>query len=473
MASPNTGRTPNWGTTGIATGGSGGHEFLYTRLLAEKALAQLYTQAVLMRLINYFDAGMFGLAKMTGGGAWPHAAGDEVDVRLPLNLVVGEGEDLDGTEAHENNLIERTAPITVQNMLHVAVKSIQRSDFTFHMDDNRFKDFVKTIGNTLAAECDRRITADMINNTYQFVGRTDIGISTYHFSAARALLNKVPAPMDQRYSILVDPDTEHVVRSALQGPIVQTSTTGSGAAHLEKIGALGLRRHYITDFLGLMFYQSHHIPKYTAGTYAGTPLLAAAATDGATSLTIDGWTALAGATLKKGALLTIGGAVRRVDLHSAKYPVAPFTVVVTDDVDLSSGGSVSVPIHPKIVYDTTDPNYNNVNMLPPDNAPVTVLGASGVEYDQAIMFHKRAMTYADVAIPFMGVDPDWDKPFTQRFGVPGGIHMSMRCLLNQMYRNPSMGFRVDSQWAWGMTERYLATRIIGKLPSTLKAEVPA
>ncbi len=137
---------------------------------------------------------------------------------------------------------------------------------------------------------------------------------------------------------------------------------------------------------------------HTNATYGGTPLVNNASQTGS-SLVSDGWTATT-TVLTRGTRFTITG-VYAVNPQSYRSTTQLAQFVVTSNVTADGSGNITIPIYPPII---TSGGYQTVDSSPANNAPITVLGATGVVSPQGLGFHPDAfcMAGADLVMPRQG-----------------------------------------------------------------------
>jgi hypothetical protein len=157
------------------------------------------------------------------------------------------------------------------------------------------------------------------------------------------------------------------------------------------------------------------------GGLGGTPLVNGAnqglinsgATDNpygsTTSLVTDGWTAAAANRLKQGDVITIAG-VNSVNPETKKDTGRLMQFVVTADVASDGAGNATVVIAPAIIAGGA---FQNVTARPADNAAITVVtGSASTTYNQNILWHRDAITFAS---------PEQE--------IPGGMDMAYQASL--------------------------------------------
>lgn len=205
------------------------------------------------------------------------------------------------------------------------------------------------------------------------------------FGAARRKLVENLAPVGDMLYMAAPPSLNelgYTYMTQLFNPAAQTS-------ELQKMGV-------IANASDLKFFEDTLVPKYSAGTYTGTPLVNGASQSGATLVT-DGWGG--SSTLDVGATFTIAGvnAVNAETKDDLGY-LMQFSVTAKN----AAGAAQSLSISPAIVGPGNP--RSNVSALPADNAAITVVGATATSYNMGLAFHKDALIFAtaDITPPGAG-----------------------------------------------------------------------
>jgi hypothetical protein len=158
-------------------------------------------------------------------------------------------------------------------------------------------------------------------------------------------------------------------------------------------------------------FRDQTIHTHTVGTYAGTPLVAGAnqtgtgGNNGTMTLVMDGFTS-GSTTLKKGDRIFIGSSTSATDggvegVYPQTRESQGYQQCFTIQEDVSDvTGTVTATVYPAA---TISGQYQNVNIAPPDNGIVTIVGASGVRSTQGLIMHEQS--FAFVSIPLAGPAP--------------------------------------------------------------------
>lgn len=260
-------------------------------------------------------------------------------------------------------------------------------DLTLNMDsrdqimDRWVKPAVMKMGNTV----DVSIADGLLSSVYNVVGTAGAGLATFEtFSLGETVLEQLGVE-DEIYSVLNTFDA-HKLRSALYNSFNTTLN--------EEISIKGMMG--ILD--GVPVFKSNNIGSHTNGTFAtsGTVTLASSAVDGATTLSLTGFTATQTGVLKKYDIITVAG-VYNVNIMNQRAigseSSALMHFIVQADVNSDMSGNATVTIQPQIVYSATNP-YNNVSSLPASGAAVTLYGGSSATYRNNFFFSKDGIVMA-------------------------------------------------------------------------------
>lgn len=234
----------------------------------------------------------------------------------------------------------------------------------------------------------------------------------------------------------------------INSPTFNALLAGSSMRLFNPQGEIGdiYRKGLQGTYGGFEHFVSQNVGRHVNGTFTGTPLVNGANQTGS-SLVTDGWGA--NSFLNVGDAFTIAGV----------YSVNPQTYVSTGNLmsftvtaaSVTAGGASTLSISPAIV---TDGGYKNVTAAPADNAALTVVGASGVGYNQAIAFHRDALMMASVDLPVpVGVE----RASYMRDPESG---IGIRMVQQYDIRTDAFVTRFDVMIAWASLYPQLAVRII-------------
>jgi len=279
--------------------------------------------------------------------------------------------------------VETMVPCTLDTQFGVDIQ-FSSTDLALSIDDfsDRFlKPAVAVIAN--------KIDSDVCNQ-YRFIwnsvgspGTVPNTLLTYLL--AGVALDNNACPQDDMRGLFLSPLMQAYIVDALKG-LFQQSTQ---IAEQYMKGQMGRA-------IGFTWAMDQNIVSHTAGTFAGVPLVAGANQTGAALLT-KGWSAT---SLKAGDTFTLAGVYAINPVSRRSTGVLQTFVVRTPSTD--TAGNMTVQISPSIV---TTGAFQTVSGSPADNAPITMLSATGASSSQGLAIHRDCITLAcaDLPIP-RGVD---------------------------------------------------------------------
>lgn len=225
------------------------------------------------------------------------------------------------------------------------------------------------------------------------------------------------------------------------------------------------RKNYMGMVSGYETYESQNLPKHTVGAHGGTPLMAGATAEGATSLATDGWDTSVTGLLLAGDIITIAG-VYGVNPQNYTTTGLLQEFVVQADVDSDGSGLATITISPAINAGTlTTTNaagdtvslkaYQNVTALPADNAAITVKGTASTTYEQNYLFHRDAIALAmiDIELPQSAVVK------ARAYDPESSLSLSMTAAYD--INEQSEITRIDAIWGTKLIYPELALRLWG------------
>jgi len=234
------------------------------------------------------------------------------------------------------------------------------------------------------------LVSDLYTGITQFTGTPGTKPSTVDpYLNAGAMLDDWAVPRDGERNAVLSPWSQASMVKALSG--LYNPTDEIGRQYTE--GTMGRA-------LGLKWSMDQNIRNHTVGTFGtSTPAMAANATEGASTISTNGWASGASA-LKKGDIISIAN-VYGVNPVTKKSTGQLQQFVVTADTSDSSGAMATLPISPAIY--ATGPNQN-VTALPLATAAVYVYGKQDNTYSAKVsnadlVFHRDAMGLVSVDLP--------------------------------------------------------------------------
>jgi hypothetical protein len=311
-----------------------------------------------------------------------HKIGDTLNVRLPLQFTVTDGETMSPQDFEQ-----KSTPIVINGQKNIGVQ-FGDQERTLKLD--RFRELF--IEPAVTALVDNMM-ASVMTTSYKAIPNyagiphaTNLPNSSAPFGSARAKLISLGCPV-RDLTAAIDPFVEDAM--------VQ------GATSLYNPQATIAKQYLdneVTRAAGLDFVMSQVVPKHTVGALGGTPLTNGATADGATSVVTDGWTAAAANRLKEGDVVQFAG-VYAVNPQTKQSTGQLKDFVVTADVASDGSGNATIPISPAIIASGA---YQNVTAVPADGAAVTTFGHAssyaGIQCPQNIVFHKSAIALCVVPL---------------------------------------------------------------------------
>jgi hypothetical protein len=311
-----------------------------------------------------------------------HKIGDTLNVRLPMQYTVTDGETMTPQDA-----TQLSTPIVINGQKNIGMQ-FGDSERTLKLD--RFRElFIEPAVITLV----QNMMASVMSSSYKAIpnyagipSAANLPNSFAEFGYAKAKLASLGAPMDG-VSAALDPFVEQSMVQGLSG-LFNPSTQ--------------LAKQYldgeVTRAAGIDFLMSQVVPSHTVGALGGTPLTNGATADGASTVVTDGWTAAASNRLKAGDVIQLAG-VFAVNPQTKASTGKLKDFVVTADFASDGAGAGSISISPAIV--ASGP-YQNVSNVPADNSAITTFGHAssyaGIVCPQNIVFHKSAIALCVVPL---------------------------------------------------------------------------
>lgn len=311
-----------------------------------------------------------------------HKIGDTLNVRLPMQFEVGDGEAMTPQDTEQ-----KSTPIVVNAQKHIGMQ-FGDSERTLKLD--RFRDlYIEPAVTSLVDTMMAKVMTDSYRSIANFAGvpsASDLPNSTAPFGHARAKLLSLGTPV-RGLSAAIDPFVEDSMAQGLQNVFNPASTISKQYLDNE-----------ITRAAGLDFVMSQVVPKHTIGALGGTPLVKGVTADGATFVVIDGAATGVSGYFKAGDVIQFAG-VEAVNPQTKESTGKLRDFVVTADADSDGSGNVTVSISPSIIASGA---YQNVTNVPADNAVVTTFGHAssyaGIQCPQNIVFHKSAIALCVVPL---------------------------------------------------------------------------
>jgi hypothetical protein len=311
-----------------------------------------------------------------------HKIGDTLNVRLPLNYTVTDGETMS-----PQDVTQQSVALAVNGQKNIGMQ-FGDSERTLKID--RFRElFIEPAVVSLVNSMMASVMSTSYKSIANYAGApsaTNLPNSFSSFGTAKAKLASLGCPMDS-ISAAIDPFVEQSMINGLSG--LYNPSTALSKQYLDG---------EVTRAIGADFLMSQVVPKHTIGALGGTPLTNGATADGATSVVIDGATASVTGYFKAGDVVQFAG-VYAVNPQTKASTGQLADFVVTADANSSGGGAVTISISPAI---TASGAYQNVSNVPADNSAVTTFGHAssyaGIQCPQNLLFHKSAIALCVVPL---------------------------------------------------------------------------
>jgi hypothetical protein len=311
-----------------------------------------------------------------------HKIGDTLNVRLPLQYTVTDGETMS-----PQDVTQLSTPIVINGQKNIGMQ-FGDSERTLKID--RFRElFIESAVTSLVDNMMASVMSSSYKSISNYAGiphATNLPNSFAEFGFAKAKLASLGCPT-RDISAAVDPFVEQSMIQGLSG--LYNPSTQLSKQYLDG---------EVTRAAGLDFLMSQVVPMHTVGALGGTPLTNGATADGATSVVTDGWTAAAAGRLKAGDVIQFAN-VFAVNPQTKVSTGKLKDFVVTADVSSDGSGNLTAAISPAI---TASGPYQNVTAVPADNAAITIFGHAssyaGIQCPQNLVFHKSAIALCVVPL---------------------------------------------------------------------------
>jgi hypothetical protein len=311
-----------------------------------------------------------------------HKIGDTLNVRLPMQYTVTDGETMS-----PQDVTQKSVPIVVNGQKNIGMQ-FGDSERTLKID--RFRElFIEPAVTTLVDNMMASVMSTSYKSIANYAGiphATNLPNSFNSFSMAKAKCLSLGSPA-RDFSSAIDPYVEQEMVNGLSG--LYNPSTQLSKQYLDG---------EVTRAAGLDFLMSQVVPKHTVGALGGTPLTNGATADGATSVVTDGWTAAVATRLNAGDVIQLAG-VYAVNPQTKQSTGKLMDFVVTADVASDVGGNATIPISPAIIATGA---YQNVSAVPADGAAITTFGHAssyaGIVCPQNLVFHKSAIALCVVPL---------------------------------------------------------------------------
>ena len=311
-----------------------------------------------------------------------HKIGDTLNVRLPLQYTVTDGETMTPQDT-----TEKSVALVVNGQKNIGMQ-FGDSERTLKLD--RFRDlYIEPAVTSLVESMMAKVMSDSYKQIANYAGiphASNLPNSTAPFGSARAKLLSLGCST-KGLSAAIDPFVEDAMAQGLQATFNPSSTISKQYLDNE-----------ITRAAGLDFLMSQVVPMHQVGPLGGTPLTSGVTADGAVQVVTSGWTASAASRLKAGDVIQFA-TVFAVNPQTKVTTGKLRDFVVTADVSSDGAGAATIPISPAII--ASGP-YQNVTNTPATAQAVTIFGHASsyanIVAPQNIVFHKSAIALCVVPL---------------------------------------------------------------------------
>jgi hypothetical protein len=361
--------------------------------------------------------------------------GDTCRVRKPPKYLGRDGQAMQIEDSTES---EVPLKVTFQSGCDIQFSS---ADLALSIDDFR-KRFIEPAIVTVANKIDRRGLElyAKVANAVGVPGTVPANLSTYIDAGVK--LKDNAAPMDGRWSAVLNPRMEGTLVNALAGQFNPTTVISD----LFTKGTMG-------KAAGFNFAMDQNVVAHTVGPLGGTPLVNGANQSGA-SIVTDAWTAAAALRVKVGDVITFTG-VNGVNPQNRQSTGVLAQFVVTADCYSDGSGNLTLQLDPPLVASGA---YQNVTNLPADNTPIQINGHASSYANavtpQALAFHPSAFTLACVDLPVPSGTDMAERVSDKQLGI------SLRLIRDYSIKDDQFPCRIDVLYGWACLRPELAVRIM-------------
>lgn len=308
--------------------------------------------------------------------------GATITVRMPNKFTVSDGPGLS-----IQNIVEPSTAITISNQKHI--------DFQFSMSEllltiEEFSDrYLKPAAVKLANQVDYDVLGNF-DAIYNEVGTPGVIPNAFSYiCAVGERMDTFAVPQDGR-TLVLGTKANWALANALSSGVYVRSVAEPAF------------KGYLASLANLEIYEDQNIQAQKVGAYGalGTQVVSVGGQTGS-SIATSGWPQNVVGLLNIGDVFSIAGvySLNPGNLE-ANEDLAQF--VVTAPVNSDNSGNATITIDPPI---TTVGAYATVDSSPILNAPITVMGSSGVKYKQNLAFSRDAFGLVMVPMELpQGVD---------------------------------------------------------------------
>lgn len=356
--------------------------------------------------------------------------GATLRIRRPVQYSV-----TDGAVMSPSDSVEQYTTLTVDNQKNVGIQ-FSSAELTLSIDEYRSR-FIEPAMAAMAAKIEADCIERAVKATFQMVGTAGtIPATLQTYLEGRALLNQALAPKDRNRNALISSNFSVKIVDALK-------SLGQDDTQI----ATQYREGHMARAVGFDWAESESMYSITNGTQtmAGT-VSTTVSTDGTDQLVVTGLGA--SKTVTAGTAFTIAG-VYNVHPENKTVRTSLKQFVVTTAATSNGSGVATLTVSPKMYYDVTP--RQNMSAAPQAGAVTTYFGALSTGYEQGLLYHKDAFTFAtaDLELPQGGA--------TGSRAVYDGI--SMRIVKGYDITNDKHPARVDVLYGFAALRPSFAVRV--------------
>lgn len=355
--------------------------------------------------------------------------GDTLNIRRPWRGTVSTG-----AAFSSQDYTETSVPLVVNSQKHI--------DTAFTSADLTLKDeqFIDRVIRPASIQLAQQVDIDGYINAKNTVGNltgtagTSPNNVSFIFDAGKKL-DDFSAPRDGDRYMAIDQGTNASLVGALTGFFQAQSMIAD--QYKQGVFVDG------TNTVGFKIAMSQNVARHTVGALGGTPLVNGAS-QGLTSgwantgtLITDGWTAAAAPRVAAGDIFTIAS-VFSVNPVTRQANTALMQFVCTGAQSSDASGNLTLNISPAII--TAGP-FQNVSVVPADNAALTINGTAATAYARNLVWHPDAFEFAMVKLIDLAQFGGWG-------AVKSQDGFSLRVFRQAAISSDTVGNRIDGLWGW-------------------------
>lgn len=408
--------------------------YLTIEMITNEALAILENQCVMPGLVQNKYSDQFGVE-----GA---KIGSTVQVRKPARVIAGEGQAIQMRAFKETSV-----PVTLTTQANIGM-TFSTADLLLDISE-----FGKRVIAPQIAQIANKVDADgcalykQVFNSVGTPGTPATQLSTY--LSAGVKLDNNACPRDGNRYVVTDPQSQADIVTGAQAVFNPQSMISKQYSEGKMYRAVNFD-----------WDMDQNIKKHRCGVQGGSPVLASAVTEGATSISISGATASVTSWIRKGDVISYGsGATLAYRVNPQNYEAAQmFQSVAAADANSDSGGLVTVYLTEPIIGGVDNPE-RNIDALPGSGVTVNIQGASNVLTPANMAFHRDAFAFVTGELPL--------PPNTQaarRSSKKTGL--SVRVVGDYVIMQDQMVWRCDILYGWAAIRPELACRIMTAVPQS-------